>query len=363
MKHKIYKYCLTMLRLLARFVQLGNPAGKAPTLLREPLDIKKIDVASQVSDNISVWQLYNTLCSGLYGGAVITAQNQVMSRFLIYPWGKELHPSLSFPYLGRKRANIDKAVFLITVATKGNYYHWVADLLPRLLLVQKCSFTDFHQRNIILHSPAKGYERETLRLLGIADEKVIRLQAFETIAIQDVLVADYLHSRDGRIFPEWKKELLDEFKQKILGSVQVKPQRRVYLLRGRQRTRKLLGEDRLVPILREQGFEILDPQHLTLVEQMKTLSEAAVVVALHGAALANIIFCQEGTQIVELRSSHKPPEYYSEIAKTYKLQFETLSLEPERLLDPRHLANEQNLILSEKAINDLLFKLQQTVAA
>ncbi|AHM62222.1 Tetratricopeptide TPR_2 repeat-containing protein [Flammeovirgaceae bacterium 311] len=358
MKHKIYKYVLSLLRRVAKLIQIGNPAGRAPSLLNEPLNMQQLEVQAPLPKSMAVWQLPNTLCSGLYGGVVINAQNQVYDRFLIYPWGKELHPCLTFPYLGNKKLDIQKAVFLITVATKANYYHWIADLLPRLLLVQKCGLADFHERSFILHQPERCYEHDTLRLLEIAEEKVIRLQTFETIAVKDLVIADYLHSRDGQHFPAWKKELLNEFKAKVLGPESKKGDRKIYLLRGKQRTRKLLGEERLVHMLQELGFEIMDPQQLSLLEQMHILSQAAVVVALHGAALTNIIFCKEGTLIVELRSSHKPPEYYSEIAKTYQLQFETISLKPERVLEPRHLANEQDLHLSEKSLETLLSTLQ-----
>ncbi|WP_224999705.1 DUF563 domain-containing protein [Cesiribacter sp. SM1] len=358
MKHQLFMQSLKALRRLAVFVQIGNPAGRAPEIELEPREEEKIYGPLAESHQIFTWRLKNALCCGLYSGGVINQRNNVYLRLTAFPWGKELHPSLCSPYLGVMRASVNKAVFLLTPRAKGNYYHWLADLLPRLLLVQQSGLADFSERIIVLHQPSRRYENDTLRLLGIPEEQVMRLHPFDTLSVNDLVVTDYLHSRDGQYFPSWKKWLLDGFKEKMLGAVPQNPTRKIYLLRGKQRIRQLLGEERLVKILKGLGFEILDPQQLTLLEQMQALSEAAVVVGLHGAALTNIIFCQPGTLVVELRSSYKPPEHYAEIAKTYQLQFETVSLEPEKIVEKPNLALKQHLLLSDQKIEKLLSKLQ-----
>jgi hypothetical protein len=358
MKHFLFKHCLKSLRKLAAVVQLGNPAHKAPRLMVEPEETEQLACPLAIAPHLTVWHLQQVLCCGIYSGALINRHNQVYMRFTSFPWGKELHPSLSSPYLGRRLPALNKAIFLMTPRAKANYYHWLADLLPRLLLIQKCTLADRDQYSIILHQPSRQYETDTLQLLGIRKEHLIRLEAFDTIAVGDVVIADYLHSPDGQKFPHWKKSLLDEFKYKYIDLHHKKANRRIYLLRGKHKSRRLLGEEKLVNMLSESGFEILDPQHLTLLEQMKTLSEAAVVVGLHGAALTNIIFCQPGTRVIELRSSHLPPEHYSEIAKTYDLQFESICLPPRRVISKPHLALEQHLQLTDQSLAVLKDKLK-----
>ena len=341
---------------MAIYIQLGNPSKKAPTLSLGPEEVEKLCEAVGGPETVKIWQLRNVICCGLYGGAVINRQNQVYSRFTSFPWGKEVHPSLSFPYIGRRFATLEKAIFLITPSAKGNYYHWVTDLLPRLLLIQKCMLSDYPDRWIILHQPAASYENDTFALLGIPIERLNRISSFAFLEVKDLVIADLINR--NRTFPLWKKQLLDEFKDRVIETTSKESFQRIYLLRGKQRKRCLIGEDRLIKRLELEGFLIIDPQKLRFEEQLKILSGAELVVALHGAALTNIIFCKEGTHVIELRSAHQPPEHYAEIAFTCNLRFEHVSIPPEHSNNHKHTANKQNLVLTEQSVEELISKIK-----
>ena len=353
--HEAVRFFLAILRKVALRVQVGNPARKAPALEAQPSENEKI-YSLPGADDINIWRLNNVVCSGLYNGAVINRNNEVYSRFIGYPWGKDLHPSLSSPVLGRRIAVLNEAIFLLTLAAKSNYYHWIADLLPRILLAKKSNSVKFNERHFLLHHPARQYETETLKLLKIKQEKVIRLKSLDVVNVNDLIVPDFLPSYNGSSFPVWKKLLIDEFKNDVIRDTSIISSN-VYLLRGKQRSRNLIGEERLVVLLKERGFSIIDPQQMSLTDQIKALTEAKMVVALHGAAMTNILFCKENTHIIELRSTHKPPEFFSEIAKTCKLTFESISIPPERVNKKEHIANKQNLVMTEQSINILLTRL------
>jgi capsular polysaccharide biosynthesis protein len=49
-----------------------------------------------------------------------------------------------------------------------------------------------------------------------------------------------------------------------------------------------------------RGFERVDPGSLPVAEQIRAFAEAAVIVAPHGAALANLTFASPGAAVVEL---------------------------------------------------------------
>lgn len=358
MKHKILIFCLNLLRRLSTIFQIGNPAGKAPHLLDEPIDEEEIYQHREASDTVYVWRLRRVLCSAMYGGTIISEKNTLYSRFTYFPWGKSLHPTLSFPYLGKKKISLERAIFLITPEAKGNYYHWMIDLLPRLLLIRKSNLPDFLHRDIIVHHSERVYETDTFSLLNIPTNRVIRIAPLELVSVEDLIIADYFGSE--KIFPMWKKTLLNEFKQQIIVPLldgKTNAHEKVYLYRGKQRRRRLIGEEKLVNTLKKLEFDIVDPQRLTVAEQANIMSQAKVVVSLHSAALTNIVFCEEGTKIIELRSFVNPPQHYVNIAKAYNLHFDSISVSPERIRKGRHSANKQNLVLSEETIDLLLTKL------
>lgn len=329
----------------------------APRLASQPAEHDALYRHDKAPDSVIVWQLHRVLVSALYGGAIINQDNQVYRRFISFPWGASLHPALSSPYLGKKQIKLTCAIFLLTPEAKGNYYHWMTDLLPRLLLIRKISLPDFDHRSLIIHHPAAPYEADTFSLLNIPARQVVRLKPFETAQADDLVVADY--HNNAKAFSPWKRALLDEFKQSVVASsLMDQPTEKIYLYRGKQRKRCLIGEDRLVGVLKKQGFRVVDPQRLSLTEQISLAANARVVVGLHGAALANTIFCHEGTLVVELRSTINPPDHYAHIAQTYNLRFETVSIMPERSQRSRHLANKQNLVISDQSIDSLLSTLR-----
>lgn len=62
----------------------------------------------------------------------------------------------------------------------------------------------------------------------------------------------------------------------------------------------MLNEIEVETLLSQKGYQIAQLSKLSLTEQMSLLHQADVIVAPHGAGLANLIFCRPGTKIIEL---------------------------------------------------------------
>ena len=72
------------------------------------------------------------------------------------------------------------------------------------------------------------------------------------------------------------------------------------MTRGSARLRRLINEQAVVAALDAAGFETFEPASGNHREQVETFRNADVVVAVHGAALTNLMFCRPGTLVVEL---------------------------------------------------------------
>ena len=82
--------------------------------------------------------------------------------------------------------------------------------------------------------------------------------------------------------------------------------RRLFVDRGKHRGRQLTNVSDLLPVLGEFGFETVDPDGISLAEQMALFGSGRLVVANHGASLANLVFrLGQPLDIVELF----PPDY------------------------------------------------------
>jgi capsular polysaccharide biosynthesis protein len=88
--------------------------------------------------------------------------------------------------------------------------------------------------------------------------------------------------------------------------------RRLYISRSQASTRRVLNEEEIVALLKREGFEVATPENLDFAGQVQLFSAASIIVAPHGAGLANLLFSPRGTVVVELMSpSYVNPCYYS----------------------------------------------------
>jgi hypothetical protein len=82
-----------------------------------------------------------------------------------------------------------------------------------------------------------------------------------------------------------------------LPPVTARPERRLFITRGEQAGRNPANLFELVPELERRGFEQVRFEGLTVVEQSELVNSAAIVVAVHGAGMANLAFHEAPGQV------------------------------------------------------------------
>lgn len=185
----------------------------------------------------------------------------------------------------------------------NNYYHFLLDCIARLHLVQKAGIELQDIDFIHLPKPISDNAWSLLRQLGIEESKCIWAEP-KTGIQADVLYAT-THPGLYLNYPRW---VIDFWRTNIRCEVG-EPRRRIYLPRPQGR-RKVANEAELFPILQRYGFEILNMEEID--NQPQLFHDAAAIVTSHGAALANLVFCQPGTQVLELMSlEHRLPYFYA----------------------------------------------------
>lgn len=76
--------------------------------------------------------------------------------------------------------------------------------------------------------------------------------------------------------------------------------KKIYVSRGDVKWRNIVNERVLISILLKKGFEVVSMDGKTLEEQISIFSGAKVIVAGHGAALTNLLYCNKETKVIEL---------------------------------------------------------------
>jgi hypothetical protein len=197
----------------------------------------------------------------------------------------------------------------------GNYYHWIAYHLPKIL-----SFIENGWGNHII-LPERGRWRNVEQ----------RDAAF--ISLIDLSVKGYLRLRPG-VTEVRKLAIVDgdphhaaalrRVANRLLSHVPQMPtleRKRLYISRSNAGYRKLLNEHRLVTELRNLGFEAIVLGDLPIAQQIEAFSKAECVVAMHDSGLANMIFCPSDAKIIEIIGNAYPvPDFYR-LATTMGLDY------------------------------------------
>lgn len=235
---------------------------------------------------------------------------------------------------------VDSAISLLSQCN-GNYAHWITEVLARLVLIDQIDelhdlplLVDHPVHEKLVHAlevmnegrrriiPVRNYERVHAKALvyvtlpSVTPPETRRF--FETQEIDDPRADQFQFSRDAL-------SRLSDTASAIAGDYGVIPRfgldsrssprltqgitpedlqpRLVYLCREAYSTgngRIILNEDGVKAMLSWRGFAFLDIYRLSFELQVQALQKAEVVVSPIGAALANLVFCPPGCQVIIL---------------------------------------------------------------
>jgi len=189
---------------------------------------------------------------------------------------------------------------LLGTKEAGNYYHWMLDCLPRWKLMAEAGFKDYDHVLLNTDTLRKPFCRDILDRLGVPVGERLHCSTL------------FLHEFDELVvpsmpFPKWEVAAWAcEWVSSLFNERNAHSPERIYISRRSTKKRRLVNEAELEAQLSARGFKIIQPEQLSVAEQSSMFRRARCVVAPHGAGLTNLIFCPEGTHLIEI----KAPQYY-----------------------------------------------------
>ncbi len=220
------------------------------------------------------------------------------------------HPDLSvrdMPALVRARQAgqpveelyLDEAVLLSDEFPDANLCHFLLDHAPRMELYRRAGVTPADATVIGLDLRAE-YQRVVAERLGIRTYLPVTRRA--RVRAGRLLVASNCHNL--RHPGHWGAAWAVAATRGLFDLVPRRPVRRLLVSREDSQWRRLANHDDVAALLAPLGFEVIVPGRLPFAEQVVAFRDATHVVAPHGAALANMLFCAPGTQVLEVFHPH-----------------------------------------------------------
>ena len=217
-----------------------------------------------------------------------------------------------------KLVRLDARVAVLSTAGGGIFYHWLYQLLPRIELIRRAGIALDDVDYFLVNDLAGRYKAETLKAIGVGRDKLLLSSELRYVQARELIVPSIVLR--GGCYPDWMRSFL---RRTFLGDAEAvrSAGRRLYLSRGEAKYRRVLNEDAVSDVLRQYGFEIVRLETLPFADQARLLSEAAVVVAPHGAGLGNVVFCDAGTKVIEIFAPELVTGFYWRLCTESQLDY------------------------------------------
>lgn len=218
-------------------------------------------------------------------------------------------PDLScLPPLGADAPELEAGSLWLSWGGAFNYGHFLLDGLSSLLALDEL---DLLPRLPPLAPPLCAWQTDLLKV-GFPALELVQTSA----PVVRLRQAAFATSMDH--FLNAPNDLLGRLRARMLEHAPPPAgsgARRLYLSRRRRSMRVMVNEAELEAALRDRGFTVIEPERLSVAEQIAAFRSAAVVVGPTGAAFANLLFGGEGTKAVEIQPENFQSDWIARLGR------------------------------------------------
>jgi len=205
------------------------------------------------------------------------------------------------------------------VSGRGNYYHWLIDVLPRLQTLADSRFAGALD-HVVVPQFGGAFQKTTRRLMGIGEEQIVVCGPFTHIQCDELLVTSHPRGTRSILVPDWVFELYDRLKQEVL--VPDDYPKKLYVTRKDTKLRGVVDEDRLIEYLKGYGYEPVTLAEYDFDGKVNLFHAADSVISAHGAGLTNLMFSRPGTRLLELFSEGFVDPVFVNMAERRDISFD-----------------------------------------
>ncbi len=198
-------------------------------------------------------------------------------------------------------------VFLLGSSAADNYFSNLLQFLPRLFFIK--------DKKIKI-----GIHRNSSIKLRNFIKKILTTQNIE---FSFLYLDDNIYSFTNSMFPQFfSLKDSNNILRKFIQFKQVASENKnIYVTREGSSYRTIVNESDIIPLLRTNGFKIINPQLYDIDEQIQIFSQADKIISPHGSNLANIVFCKPGTKIFEIG-----PSFENNYEKIFEDRYKKLAI-------------------------------------
>ena len=262
--------------------------------------IRSYETQKELSQNIF---FYNNVIVDTWTGVFLNSSNYKIKKSSLK------NPSL-VPYTFLSKINnisekfdIKKNYYFIPSLNAAYYHRWFDGMIYLY-------YASISEEKPVLLVPGKIPDTIKIFLYKFKNEFEIQYVSNRFIKLPKTFKFNHISwAKDGPIIT---KKICQYFKSKTLNeTTQINTFDKFFIDRKDKTTRKILNNDEVINVFKEKGFKVLYLEDYSIEEQAHLFHNAKVIAGIHGAGLTNLIFCKEGTKVIELQNHVNVTTYFT----------------------------------------------------
>lgn len=224
--------------------------------------------------------------------------------------------NVSKPKILRTATRVDGTCISMIGLERGHrhYYHFLVDnFLPLCIYL-----LDYHNADepltILIRKNLAAFQRSAFTFLQRRFPFISyrELDSSEKVTARHLIVIRYMAANRYRTFSNDRAiKLIRDlyFSGYSIAPESCRPTELLYIGRREVKRRNLVNEDRIMAELAPLGFRKIEPGGMPHPDQVRLFANARIIVAAHGTALTNVLFCQPGATVIEI----SPADYVQSV--------------------------------------------------
>ncbi len=192
----------------------------------------------------------------------------------------------------------------------GNFFHWMAELLPRAFLLHRAGF----QGGYMIPNCQHQFIIESLEMIGIPPYKLTSNDPEHAIRCETLLTFDSFWY-DDHYGNEWIMDSMIRQLQENIDTASPLPHNSRGLYIMRRGNRAVQNQDEVLELLTQHGVLGIYAEDLSFGEQVRLASQARLIFGAHGAGLSLGLFMPKGSTLVEFVPADSLNECYDYVAQ------------------------------------------------
>ncbi len=215
--------------------------------------------------------------------------------------------------------HLDAAVLISDEFFGPNLCHFLLDQVTRIELYRRAGVDP---RSVTVIGPERHTEYQRLAVERMGLGSYLSVSRCARVQVDRLWVSSNCH--DMRHPAHWASDWAVGATRALFDLVPRQPRRRLLVSRANSPWRRIANEAEIADILKPLGFEVVVPGMLSFLEQIAAFRDATHVIAPHGAALANTLFCAPGTHVLEVFHPHYGTWAYAMLNDVLRLNYASM---------------------------------------